>query len=166
MSLHEVPWACMQFHEIVCSSFLCLSSSQEFRSACSEKNYDAQIIIPDQVVVVDLIVLDFSVGINFSSRVKFTLRSRMFFSMLYKWSESFISFLNPFFFSGILHTNNICVTQRASLNLLLLNIAQCSPPSKWKYLTKNSNLSKLIHPDYLARQDSKSGKVQALRTSI
>ena len=24
----------MQFHELVCSSFLCLSSSQEFRSAC------------------------------------------------------------------------------------------------------------------------------------
>ena len=34
MSLHEVPWACMQFHEFECSSFLCLSSSQEFRSAC------------------------------------------------------------------------------------------------------------------------------------
>ena len=24
----------MQLHELVCSSFLCLSSSQEFRSAC------------------------------------------------------------------------------------------------------------------------------------
>ena len=24
----------MQFHELACSSFLCLSSSQEFRSAC------------------------------------------------------------------------------------------------------------------------------------
>ena len=40
MSLHEVPWVCMQFHELVCSYFLCLSSSQEFRSAClfSAKN--------------------------------------------------------------------------------------------------------------------------------
>ena len=26
----------MQLHELVCSSFLCLSISQEFRSACSE----------------------------------------------------------------------------------------------------------------------------------
>ena len=34
MSLHEVPLTCMQFHELVFSSFLCLSSSQEFRSAC------------------------------------------------------------------------------------------------------------------------------------
>ena len=34
MSLHEVPWACMQFQQLPCSSFLCLSSSQEFRSAC------------------------------------------------------------------------------------------------------------------------------------
>ena len=34
VSLHAVPWACMQFHELPCSSFLCLSSSQEFRSAC------------------------------------------------------------------------------------------------------------------------------------
>ena len=34
MSLHEVPWAYMKFHELVCSSFLCLSSSQEFWSAC------------------------------------------------------------------------------------------------------------------------------------
>ena len=25
----------MQLHELVCSSFICLSSSQEFRSACS-----------------------------------------------------------------------------------------------------------------------------------
>ena len=35
---HEVPWACMQFHELLCSSILCLSSSQEFRSACSHIN--------------------------------------------------------------------------------------------------------------------------------
>ena len=34
MSFHAGPWACMQFHELKCSSFLCLSSSQEFRSAC------------------------------------------------------------------------------------------------------------------------------------
>ena len=36
-ALHElaVPWAYMQFYELVCSSFLCLSSSQEFHSACS-----------------------------------------------------------------------------------------------------------------------------------
>ena len=27
----------MQFHELLCSSFLCLSSSQEFRSACWKK---------------------------------------------------------------------------------------------------------------------------------
>ena len=33
-SLHEVSRACMRYHELVCSSFLCLSSSQEFRSAC------------------------------------------------------------------------------------------------------------------------------------
>ena len=80
------------------------------------------------VVVVDLIVLVSSVLISFSRRVKFTLRSIMFFSMLYKWSDNFIWFLNPFFFSLILQTNIIWVTQRASLNLLLLNIAQCSPP--------------------------------------
>ena len=42
LSLHEVPRACMQFHEPVCSFFLCLSSSQEFRSACSWGNTDAQ----------------------------------------------------------------------------------------------------------------------------
>ena len=37
LSLQAVSRACncMQFHELVCSSFLCLSSSQEFRSACS-----------------------------------------------------------------------------------------------------------------------------------
>ena len=34
MSLQVVWWACRQFHKPVCSSFLCLSSSQEFRSAC------------------------------------------------------------------------------------------------------------------------------------
>ena len=50
LSLHELLWAYMKFHELacsfislhvhlqfyelVCSSFLCLSSSQEFRSAC------------------------------------------------------------------------------------------------------------------------------------
>ena len=34
MSLHAVPWACMQLHKLACSSFLRLSSSQEFRSAC------------------------------------------------------------------------------------------------------------------------------------
>ena len=37
MSLYAVPWdymSCMQFHELVCSFFFCLSSSQEFRSAC------------------------------------------------------------------------------------------------------------------------------------
>ena len=34
ISLQAGPWACMQFHELVCSSFLCLSSSQELRSAC------------------------------------------------------------------------------------------------------------------------------------
>ena len=38
MSLHAVSWACIQFHELVCSSFLCLSSSQEFRSACYQSN--------------------------------------------------------------------------------------------------------------------------------
>ena len=31
----------MQFQELVCSSFLCLSSSQEFRSACFFLNADA-----------------------------------------------------------------------------------------------------------------------------
>ena len=52
MSLHEVSCACMQFHYLSCSfmslyvvswacssSFLCLSSSQEFRSACSHYYY-------------------------------------------------------------------------------------------------------------------------------
>ena len=34
MSLHAVHWACMQFIELACSS-AGLSSSQEFRSACS-----------------------------------------------------------------------------------------------------------------------------------
>ena len=34
LSLDAVSWACMQFHELVCSSYHCLSSSQEFRSAC------------------------------------------------------------------------------------------------------------------------------------
>ena len=34
-SLYAISWADMQFHELACSSFLCLSSSQEFRSACS-----------------------------------------------------------------------------------------------------------------------------------
>ena len=34
MSLHAVPWACMEFHRLVCSTFLCLSSSQKFRSVC------------------------------------------------------------------------------------------------------------------------------------
>ena len=33
MSLHAVPWDYMKFHELGFSSFLCLSSSQEFRSA-------------------------------------------------------------------------------------------------------------------------------------
>ena len=37
MSLHRVPWACMQLHKLACSSFLRLSSSQEFRSACFYK---------------------------------------------------------------------------------------------------------------------------------
>ena len=32
--LHAVTWACMQLHKLTCSSFLRLSSSQEFRSAC------------------------------------------------------------------------------------------------------------------------------------
>ena len=32
--LHVVSWACMEFHELVRSFFLCLSSSQEFQSAC------------------------------------------------------------------------------------------------------------------------------------
>ena len=34
MGLHAVSWAFMQFHELEYSSFLCLSSSQEFCSAC------------------------------------------------------------------------------------------------------------------------------------
>ena len=34
MSLHAVTKACMKFHGLVCSSFLCLSSSREFGSAC------------------------------------------------------------------------------------------------------------------------------------
>ena len=34
MSLHEIPWACIQSHGLTNSSFPCLSSSQEFRSAC------------------------------------------------------------------------------------------------------------------------------------
>ena len=34
MSLHAVPWNYMKYHELACSSLLCLSSSQEFRSAC------------------------------------------------------------------------------------------------------------------------------------
>ena len=38
VSLHAVPWACMQFHELVCSSFLRLSSSQEFCSACLRRH--------------------------------------------------------------------------------------------------------------------------------
>ena len=37
MSLHASQWAYIQFHELVCSSFLCLSSSQEFFSACFVK---------------------------------------------------------------------------------------------------------------------------------
>ena len=31
----------MQFHELECSSFLCLSSSQEFGSACCLRNEDS-----------------------------------------------------------------------------------------------------------------------------
>ena len=34
LSLHAVPWSFMNFNELTCSSFLCLSSSQEFCSAC------------------------------------------------------------------------------------------------------------------------------------
>ena len=34
LCLHAVTQACMQDHELVCSSFPCLSSSQEFRSPC------------------------------------------------------------------------------------------------------------------------------------
>ena len=41
LSLNEVPLACMQFHELVRTFFLCLSSSQEFRSACSTSLLDA-----------------------------------------------------------------------------------------------------------------------------
>ena len=33
MSLPAVTYACLQVHELACSFFLCLSSSQEFRSA-------------------------------------------------------------------------------------------------------------------------------------
>ena len=38
MSLHAVLWAYLQLHELACSSFLRLSSSQEFRSACLNRN--------------------------------------------------------------------------------------------------------------------------------
>ena len=48
ISLHAVTWACMQFLELACSSFLRLSSSQEFRSACwSCKLFDCN---PEQVL--------------------------------------------------------------------------------------------------------------------
>ena len=39
MTLHKVPWACMQFHDLVCSCRLRLSSSQEFRSACYSRKF-------------------------------------------------------------------------------------------------------------------------------
>ena len=39
MTLHKVPWACMQFHDLVCSCRLRLSSSQEFHSACFSSNW-------------------------------------------------------------------------------------------------------------------------------
>ena len=42
LSLNEVPLACMQFHELVRTFFLCLSSSQEFRSACSTSLLDVR----------------------------------------------------------------------------------------------------------------------------
>ena len=38
LNLYEVPCACMQFHELVHSFFICLSSSQEFCSACLKYN--------------------------------------------------------------------------------------------------------------------------------
>ena len=52
ISLHAVPWAWIQFYELVCNSFLCLSSSQEFRSACFQlkenKNFSFQ--VPDHLI--------------------------------------------------------------------------------------------------------------------
>ena len=65
---------------------------------------------------------------NFSLiSVRFNLMSIMSFSILYKWSESFNSFLNPFCFDGILQMNMFLLLQFTSYSLSLWNIAQCSP---------------------------------------
>ena len=43
ISLRADTWACMQLHELACSSFLRLSSSQEFRSACWKISFLASV---------------------------------------------------------------------------------------------------------------------------
>ena len=61
LSLHSVPWTFMKFHELVCSSFLCLSSSQEFRSACfvgaANKNFIVLVLFYLMILLSNKIIL-------------------------------------------------------------------------------------------------------------